>query len=46
MEGRKKFRWLEEPKKIRYRFGGELINVARNPLGTVPNSPLSYALGK
>ena len=27
-------------------LGGELINVARNPLGTVPNVHLASALGK
>ena len=37
---------LEEPDNIRQRLGGEVINVARNSLGTVPNAPLASDPGK
>ena len=45
MEGRKEGIQLKEPEKIRRRLGVEVIIVARNPLGTVPNTPLDYEPG-
>ena len=32
---------LEEPYSIRRIFDGEIINLARNPIGMVPNAPLA-----
>ena len=37
---------LEELEKIRRRFDGEEINLARKPIGVVYNAPLTSALGK
>ena len=39
-------KWLEEPEKIRRRFDGEVINVARNPIEAVPNAPLASTPGE
>ena len=45
-EGQKEGGRLEEPDNIRQILGGEVIDVAHNPLGTVPNAPLASAPGK
>ena len=37
---------IEEPDKIRWKFDGELTNVAHNPKRKVPKVPLASALGK
>ena len=41
MEDNKEGGLLEEPETIRWILGGEVTNVARNPLRTVPNYPVA-----
>ena len=36
----------EEPENNRWIFDREVIIVAHKPIGTAPNAPLAYALGK
>ena len=46
MEERKEGGKLEGLEKISWRLGREVINVARNPLGTGHNVTLASTLGK
>ena len=45
-EGRGGIKFIGETDKTRRRFDEEVTNVARNPIGTVPNAPLASAPGK